>query len=431
MLLRNFARSSRWATNDALREEEAVRTAFIGSFPPRECGIATFTADLIREYDAQARVPSEIIAIDESALVERKYEDRIVARIVRDDKLSYRSAAHLLNASLADLIHVQHEYGLFGGDCGSMLLEFFETVRLPVILTLHTVLPKPSAAMRSVTRELIERASATIVLAETARALLVERYGSAPSQVAVVPHGVPSIDFAPTEGAKAALGLGGRTLMSTFGFVSRGKGLEHAISAMHRIVARDSKALYLILGQTHPLVRASEGESYRAELQAAIDVRGLHDHVSFVDRYLPYAELLAYLRATDIYVTPYLNSDQIVSGTLAYAIGCGKPIVSTPYLYAREMLGDGRGMIVPFADAEALADAVLCYSLDPCLRLEHARATYALGRQMTWPYVARRYQEISRLVRGRTGPRPPSWTLASMGELVAANVRGTPIVAYD
>jgi glycosyltransferase involved in cell wall biosynthesis len=372
----------------------APRTLFLGSFPPRECGIATFTKDVVESFDAAFGTASSVVAIDEPGGETRSYPKRVIARLTQDDPGSYRSVARAINAHPAELLDIQHEYGLFGGQDGSWVLDLLQHVRKPVVVSLHTVLPEPRDNHRSVARRLCERCDAVVVLSDTGKDILESVYGVDPAKIHVIHHGVPDVPFRGTQEAKAALGLSGRLVVSTFGLISRGKGLEYGIEAMRSVVAEHPDALYLILGETHPSVRRFEGESYRKELRELVESYGLQHNVVLVNKYLEFNELLAYLSATDVYLTPYLNPVQIVSGTLAYAVGLGKAIVSTPYLYAKELLANGRGMLAPFRDPEAIAKALNALLGDPWLRRATERRAYRFGRQMTWPHVARAYGRV-------------------------------------
>ncbi len=367
------------------------RMLFLGSFPPRECGIATFTRDVVESFDRAFGTKSEIIAIDEPGAEARAYPPEVVGRLTMEDLESYRDIAALVNAHPAEMLNVQHEYGLFGGADGEYFLELLRLIAKPVAVSLHTVLPDPSEEHRRLTRAICRLASSVVVLSETGRDILISTYGVDAGRITVIHHGVPDVPFAPTDAQKASFGLGSRTVISTFGLISRGKGLEFAIDAMRSIAERHPEALYLILGQTHPNIRRHEGESYRHELEAKIASLSLENHVKLVDRYLEFDELLRYLSASDIYLTPYLNPVQIGSGTLAYAVGCGKAIVSTPYLYARELLADDRGFLADFRDAGSIARTIIALLDDPDLRRSTERRAYRYGRQMTWPHVAREY----------------------------------------
>jgi len=369
-------------------------TLFMGSFPPRECGIATFTKDVVDSFEAAFGVRSQVIAIDEPGAEGRSYDARVLTRISQDDRASYIHAAAAANAHPARLLNVQHEYGLFGGQDGAWFLDFLGELEKPVVVSLHTVLPEPSDSHRAIARRICERSDAVVVLSQTGKDILADVYGVDDEKIHVIHHGVPDVPYRPAETAKLHFGISDRMLISTFGLISRGKGLEFAIEAMRSVAARHPEALYLILGQTHPGVRRHEGESYRQSLHELIASHGLENNVRLVDKYLEFDELVSYLSATDIYLTPYLNPVQIVSGTLAYAVGCGKAIVSTPYLYAKELLAQGRGLFADFRDAASLARQVTLLLDDPWLRRATERRAYRYGRNMTWPHVAGEYGRL-------------------------------------
>jgi glycosyltransferase involved in cell wall biosynthesis len=242
-----------------------------------------------------------------------------------------------------------------------------------------------------VARAICATSTAIVVLSETGREILIDRYDVDPAKIHVIHHGVPDVPLRDTLEAKKKLGLQNRTTISTFGLISRGKGLEYAIEGMQAVVESHPEALYLVLGQTHPVIRRNEGESYRRQLEASIAANGLTDNVKLVDKYLEFDELIDYLTASDIYLTPYLNPTQIVSGTLAYAIGCGKAVVSTPYLYAQELLAHGRGFTVPFRDSSAIATTLVALLDDAALREATQHRAYKFGRRMTWPHVSSAY----------------------------------------
>ncbi len=364
---------------------------FLGSFPPRECGIATFMKDVVDSHDATFGTRSDVIAIDEPGGEGRVYPDQVVAHLVQNDRGSYRTTADFINAHPCDVLNIQHEYGLFGGQDGEWIVDLIEAVRKPVVISLHTVLPEPTPEHLRVARAICATSSKVVVLSETGRNILVDRYGVDSDKIRVIHHGVPDVPFRDTLSARTRLGFADRMVISTFGLISRGKGLEYAIEAMQAVIESHPEALYLVLGQTHPVVRRNEGESYRRQLEASIAANGLADNVKLVDKYLSMDELLAYLGASDIYLTPYLNPVQIVSGTLAYAVGLGKAIVSTPYLYAQELLAHGRGFTVPFRDASAIATTLVALLDDPELRETTERRAYKFGRRMTWPNVAESY----------------------------------------
>jgi polysaccharide biosynthesis protein PslF len=370
------------------------RALFLGSYPPRECGIATFTKDVVDSYNRAFGITSQIVAIDEPGGEMRRYGQEVVARLSEEDRYSYGQIADFINHHPSELLNVQHEYGLFGGERGEWLIDLLRALEKPVAVTMHTVLPEPDETMLRVTRDLCASASRVISLSETGRGLLEDVYGIDPDVLRVIHHGVPDVPFTSTDAAKASFGIGQRVVITTFGLISRGKGLEYAIEAMRDVVRRHPETLYLILGATHPVVRRQEGESYRESLQAKIREYGLQYNVQLIDKYMEFDELVSYLSATDIYLTPYLNPDQIVSGTLAYAVGCGKAIVSTPYLYAQELLSFNRGFLCEFRSSASIAQLVNMLLDDPDLRRATERRAYRFGRQMTWPHVAGEYANV-------------------------------------
>ena len=372
---------------------ESMRIAFVSTSVPRRCGIATFTADVMAAVKAaDPTVRCSVIAIDEPNSA-RAYGPDVKARIRQREPESYRAAAALLNGSNVDVVHVQHEFGLYGvckdGVYQDHLRPFLEEIRKPVLVTLHSVPPGPSPSMRDAVRLIASRIDEVIVMAHTAARLLVSDYGITKVPV-VIPHGMPAIEPTGRRRLKTKLGMEGRTIISTFGLVDPRKGLEYVIGAMPAIVERHPNALYLIVGQTHPELLKQQGEAYRNTLERAAEELGMTEHIAFVNEYLTQRDIVGYLLATDVYVTPYLDPNQITSGTLAYALGAGKAIVSTPYLHAVEALADGRGVIVPFRDAGAIADAVRGILGDPELKQRFERRAYAYGRETAWPAVGRR-----------------------------------------
>ncbi|MGD0969391.1 MAG: glycosyltransferase family 4 protein [Candidatus Aquilonibacter sp.] len=366
----------------------------LGSYPPRECGIATFMHDVKTSFDQAFGSRTDVIAIDEPGGEARRYPSEVVARLREQDRYSYKEIARFIDRHPAEILNIQHEYGLFGGERGEWLVDLLDEVTKPVVITMHTVLPEPDEVMLRVTRELCERADRVVSLSVTGRDLLERVYGVDPERLRVIHHGVPDVPFTATDAPKASFGIGQRMVISTFGLINRGKGLEYAIEAMRDVVKRHPEALYLILGETHPVVRRREGESYRESLQELVRSYGLQYNVQLIDKYLDFDELVSYLQATDIYLTPYLNPVQVVSGTLAYAVGCGKAIVSTPYLYAQELLAYGRGFLCEFRDARTIAENVTALLDDPSLCRATERRAYRFGRQMTWPHVAREYGRL-------------------------------------
>ena len=375
------------------------RIAFVGGYEPRRCGIATFTHDVC-EAVAQAVPTAECIA---GAVNDRaqgyKYPPRVRFEMLEKDLDSYRRAADFLNFNNTDVLCVQHEFGIYGGSAGSHLLALLKEVRMPVVTTLHTVLQDPNPAQRKVMEDLILRSDRLVVMAHKGAEILREIYAVPDAKIDVIPHGIPDIPFADSEDSKAQFGLQGRKVLLTFGLLGPGKGIEHAIEALPEIVRRHPDAVYLILGATHPHLVAREGESYRLGLERLADERGVKEHVIFYNRFVSLDELTEFIGATDIYLTPYLNEAQITSGTLAYVFGAGKAVVSTPYWHARELLDDGRGILVPFRDPPAIAEGVCAFLDDPELLARTRVQAYQLGREMIWPAVARHYLNVFQQAR--------------------------------
>ncbi len=366
---------------------------FVASYPPRECGIATFTRDTREAVQGiNDGGFAGVIAMNDPGRT-YTYPEEVAWQIDRDVPGSYDLAADFVNASGYQVVNVQHEYGLFGGNRGVMLLRFLDRVRRPVVLTLHTVLPSPDAELRDVTRQLIAHASITIVLAQAAIDILQRDYGVSRNALRFVPHGVPNVQLTSAEAAKEALSLSGRTVLMTCGLMGPGKGIEFALEAVAQLVSEFPDIMYVVAGETHPGEKAQNGESYREQLMTQVRQLGIEEHVHFENRYLTLGELVLHLLASDVYVVPYLNLTQIVSGTLAYALGCGRAIVSTRSTYAREVLADGRGRLVEPRDAAGIREAVAAILRDPAGKVEMERRAYELGHTMIWPNVARAYLE--------------------------------------
>ena len=321
------------------------------------------------------------------------------------DPTSYGTAAEHINASRVDVVSLQHEFGLYGNwgeTFDDHLREFLDVLRKPLVTTLHTVLPEPSPSVKEAVQRLATKSERVVAMADVACDILVKKYALNASKLLTVPHGVPPVARRGRTRLKQRLGLSDRTLFSTFGLVDPRKGLEYAIRAMSRLRARRPDALYAVIGRTHPELVRRHGEAYRGQLLDLVAELGLQDHVVFIDKYLEQREVLDYLLASDVYITPYLDPNQITSGTLAYALGAGKAIVSTPYLHAREALGGGRGLLVDFRSEVQLADAVFAIVDDPILKEDLEQKAYAYGRVMGWPVVG---GTIAQLLRSVAVPR--------------------------
>jgi glycosyltransferase involved in cell wall biosynthesis len=378
-----------------------LKIVFVSSSLPRRCGLATFSADLMAAVKvANPRVTCLVAAIDEPDEF-RRYGGEVRWRIRQGDASSYRAAAEAINRTNVDIVNVQHEFGLYGtwtdGVYNDHLRRFLETLRKPVVTTLHTVPPEPTPSMREAIRSASELSDAIVVMASAAAGILADRYGIADVPV-VIPHGMPAIQPGGRVRMKKKLGASGRTIISTFGLVDPRKGIEYMIEAMPAIVASHPRALYVIAGQTHPELRRHDGEKYRNQLVETVKRHGLQSHVSFIDEYMAQQDIIDLLLATDVYVTPYLDPQQITSGTLAYALGAGKAIVSTAYLHAREALADGRGIQVPFRDSAALAQAVTSLLDHPDSKHAFERASYAYASDMSWPRTGEHWLALMSLI---------------------------------
>jgi glycosyltransferase involved in cell wall biosynthesis len=393
------------------------RIAFLGGFLPRLCGIATFTHDLCEAVAGAAPGSQCYAGAVNDRLDAYDYPPRVRFELDEKDLDSYRRAADFLNFDNADVLCVQHEFGIFGGPAGSHLLALLKEVRMPVVTTLHTVLREPNAAQRKVMEELVRRSDRLVVMARKGAEILRDTYGLSDAKVDLIPHGIPDIPFIDSSFYKAQLGVEGRMVLFTFGLLGPGKGIETVIEALPDIVKRHPNVVYLVLGATHPHLVARDGESYRLGLERLAETRGVKEHVIFYNRFVSLDDLKEFIGATDIYLTPYLNEAQITSGTLAYVFGAGKAVVSTPYWHAQELLADGRGILVPFRDPRAIAEGVCAYLDDP-VRLQQTREkAYQVGRSMIWPAVAQRYlKSFQRAGTDRkASPRQAfaGWTLAS------------------
>lgn len=391
--------------------------AFLGGYIPRRCGIATFTHDVCEAVAAAAPDAQCIVGAVNDRLEGYRYPPRVRFEIVEKDLDSYRRAADFLNFNNTEVLCVQHEFGIYGGPAGSHLLALLKELRMPVVTTLHTVLREPGPVQRMVMEELVRLSDRLVVMAHKGREILMETYGVPLAKIDVIPHGIPDVTFSDTDPFKAQFGMEGREVLLTFGLLGPGKGIEYVIKALPEIIKNHPKVLYVILGATHPHLIEREGETYRLGLERLTEERGLKEHVIFYDRFISPEDLTKFIGATDIYLTPYLNEEQITSGTLAQVFGAGKAVVSTPYWHAKELLQEGRGTLVPFRDPAAIAAAVCAYLEDTALLARTRLAAYQAGREMVWPTVAGNYLESFQRARTDRRSLPRSafgeWTLGS------------------
>ena len=382
------------------------RIAWIGNYVPRRCGIATYTRDL--RCAVAAHLPAAacpVVAMNDGT-TRHAYPAEVGFACTDHDPAAHRRAAEFVNLLEPDVVSLQHEYGIFGGPSGRHVLDLLQVLRAPVHTTLHTVLAHPTPEQREVLAGIVRLSTRLAVMTERGRSLLREVYGVPDDRIDVIPHGIPDMEFIDPAFHKDRFGVEGRHVLLTFGLLSPSKGIEQAITALPAIVARHPDTVYVVLGATHPHLVRSEGERYRESLQRLAADRGVERHVVFHDRYVDMPELLAFLGAADVYLTPYLNEDQITSGTLAYAFGCGKAVLSTPYWHARELLADDRGVLVPFRDPAAIATGVNGLLADDARRHAMRKRAYLLGRDMVWSRVAARYAEAFRQTRAGVTLKP-------------------------
>lgn len=378
--------------------------ALIGNYFPRQCGIATFTTDLLTALAAEnAEVECWAMVINDVPEGYR-YPSQVRFELNRNMLTDYRLAADFLNMNQVDVVCLQHEFGIFGGNSGSHILDLLSNLRMPLVTTLHTVIKNHSSWQMTVLQRIAQVSDRLVVMSRRAENILQETYSIPAEKIVMIHHGIPDVPFIDPNYYKDQFGVEGRKVILTFGLISPDKGIEYMIDALPEVVKNYPEAVYIILGATHPHIKKEQGETYRLSLQRRAWEIGVGEHLIFHNRFVDLVELREFLGAADIYVTPYLNQERIVSGTLAYALGTGKAIISTPYWYAEEMLDEGRGRIVPFRDAEALAAEVNDLFAHETERHAMRKRAYTFCRAMIWKEVARRYLEVFMEVK-REGER--------------------------
>jgi glycosyltransferase involved in cell wall biosynthesis len=370
------------------------RIAFIGNSLPRRCGIATFTTDLQQAISTScADVETCIVAMTDHG---HAYGYPSVVRLqVNDDRIEdYLCAAEFLNAGQFEVVSLQHEFGIFGGEAGNHIMALLSRLTIPIVTTLHTVLSQPTQLQRGVLNSIVDASSKVVVMAEKGRDLLRTVYRVPAEKIEVIPHGIPAFPFVEPERSKARLGFGGRSVILTFGLLSPNKGIEVMIDAMPAILKSRADAVYVVLGATHPNLVRHQGEAYRQSLEARVRELGITNHVVFLDQFVDQPTLLEFISMCDVYVTPYLNEAQMTSGTLAYSFGLGKAVVSTPYWHARELLAEGHGILVPFGDATTIGSEIAGLLTDDARRQAMRKRAYSTSRSMTWERTAERYLTV-------------------------------------
>ena len=367
------------------------KIAFVGDHLPRKCGIATFTSDLLAAV-AAAHPQSQCFSVSVND-IPGGYEYPQVVRfeIEEQDLSSYLRAADFLNISDVDIVCLQHEFGIFGGTAGGHILALLRELRMPVVTTLHTILREPKAEQRRVIHELVALSTRLVVMTERGRQMLQQIYQAPPAKIDLIPHGIPDVGFVDPNDFKDQFGVEGRVVLLTFGLLSPNKGIEYVVNALPHVLAEFPDVVYIVLGATHPNELREHGEAYRLSLEILAKKNKLEKNVIFYNRFVELENLKEFIGAADLYITPYLNEAQITSGTLAYAFGAGKVVISTPYWHAAELLAEDRGVLVPFGDAPAIAREVIGLLRDDTRRHAIRKNAYRLGREMVWSNVARLY----------------------------------------
>lgn len=391
------------------------KIAFVGNYPPRRCGIATFTHDLRQSVTNSTSAECLVVAMND-VVSGYGYAPEVQFQIVEQELDEYRAAADYLNFSNVDVVSLQHEFGIYGGPSGNHILAFLNDLRMPVVTTLHTVLSEPSQSQRAVMTELIGLSTRLVVMTDRSRQTLIDTYTVNPEQIDLIAHGIPRAPDTPQSVLKEQFKILGRPVALTFGLLSPGKGIEFVLRAIPEIVKRFPDFIYLILGATHPALLREQGERYRISLERIAIELGVTKHVSFYNRFVSLEELTEFIGAADLYITPYLNEQQAVSGALAYAFGSGQAVISTPYWHAAELLADGRGVLVPFSDSAAIAREVIGLLSDDGRRHAMRKQAYQLGRSMTWERISHKYLSSFETSREQRQVSGSTWGVRTLDE---------------
>lgn len=388
------------------RKEHIQKIVFLSDYIPRKCGIATYTADLRKAISTQyPRTESIVISVNDNP-EGYDYPDEVRFEIAEQDIMSYKRAADFLNFSHSDVVSLQHEFGIFGGASGSHILALLRDIKMPIVTTLHTILREPNHDQLRVMKELIRYSERLVVMTETAKKFLTEVYRVNSEKIDIIPHGIPDMPFIDPNFYKDQFGVEGKFVILTFGLLSPNKGIENVLRAMPEVLKKYPNVVYIVLGATHPNLIKTRGESYRMSLERLVIDLGIRKNVIFYNRFVEIEELKEFLSAADIYITPYLNEAQITSGTLAYAFGCGKAVISTPYWHAKELLAEGRGILVPFNDPASIAEKIIFLLDNDTHKHTMRKKAYLIGREMVWSNIAHQY--IDSLIRARESGLHPA-----------------------
>lgn len=372
----------------------ASRIIYVSSYIPRHCGIATYTKNLTNAVNLLNPYHlAEIVAVNRGQ-ESLDYPKEVKFVLNHLQPRDYLKAAEFINRSGADLVSLQHEVGLFGGQDGDYLLPFINALKLPFITTIHSLPDEANSARGLVLKKIVAKSQTVTVMIEPSRQKLIKDYNISPQKIVVIPHGIPDLAYSPTDKYKRKKKLTNRLILGNINLITKSKGIEYCLKAIAIIKQHFPQVLYLVIGKTHPVILQREGEIYRRSLKKLVRQLDIKNNVKFINKYLTFEELISWLRTIDIYITPYLSLQQSASGALSYALGVGKFCVSTPYLYAKEVLSHNRGVLVPFRDSKVMAEKIIYYWQNPKLRQAIEKNAYSYGRLMTWPNVALQHLDL-------------------------------------
>lgn len=380
-----------------MESNEPSHILFISSYPPRECGIATFTQDLTTTLDKKFNplVKTKVCALNEQATSIYNYNGNVMHQIAATELENYVSFAQRINArNDIKLVNIQHEFGIFGGRWGNYLIPFLQALKKPIVITFHSVIPRPDHYLKKVVRLISDESQAIVVMNKFSQKILIKHYDLPQYKISYIPHGIPQVIYGSGKDYKKQLGLENKIVLSTFGLISKNKGIEHTIRALPKIIKRFPNLVYLIIGGTHPNVRRKEGEKYRNFLNKQVKKLGLKNNVKFYNKYISLEEIIRFLQATDLYVSTSIDPKQSVSGTLSYALGCGRPVISTPTNYAKSIINERNGVLVPFRDSSEISKAILSLLSNEKKMRKMGSVAYKNTRAMIWPNVAESYFKL-------------------------------------